>query len=131
MYDLTKEDKKEIEQNILRFKKEKLEEFIQTAVLLGDLANNMKNNKEEITDKIDKISPIWIRLMSEEVDNLLFSMRELVYQINNYENTFESKKNISVENNQIDKYRRIIAKKEKTKRIIKPLLPLLKNIEKV
>jgi hypothetical protein len=138
--ELTFEEKKELEENILLFKKEKLEEFIQTSILLGELAKNMKNNKNILQEKIDKISPIWIRLMSEEVDNLLFSMQEIVYQINKCENMvqIENYKNVENENENenenknkinidIDKYRKIIQKKNKSKQILKPILPLLKN----
>ncbi len=146
-YDLNEEDKKEIESNILNFKKEKFDDIIETGHLLSELVNNMKKNKTNIIQNIENINPVWIRLMSEKMNEVLFSMEELIYQINKYNksnicinntkssfliNSTDNNNIIDIENNisNIEKYKKIIKKREKNKRILKPFLPLLKNNEK-
>lgn len=148
MYDLSVEDKIEIESNILNFKKQKFDDFIESALVLGELAKMMKYKKTNIFEKIDKMNPIWVRLMSEKSDEVLFILQELIYQINQSE-SFLNKENINQTNNiiqlneikiperinqtnisvnmNLEKYKKIIEKREKSKRILKPFIPLLKN----
>jgi hypothetical protein len=148
MYDLSVEDKIEIESNILNFKKQKFDDFIESALVLGELAKMMKYKKTNIFEKMDKMNPIWVRLMSEKSDEVLFILQELIYQINQSEN-FLNKENINQTNNiiqlneikiperinqtninvnmNLEKYKKIIEKREKSKRILKPFVPLLKN----
>jgi hypothetical protein len=123
LYDLSFEEKNEIEINILNFKKENFDNFIQTGILIGDLAKNIKDKKELYINNIDNFSPIWMRLMSEEVEKILNQMEEVLYQINRSEEIVKDKNNI----NNIEKYRKIVLKREKNKKILKPLLPLIKN----
>ncbi len=148
MYDLSVEDKIEIESNILNFKKQKFDDFIESALVLGELAKMMKYKKTNIFEKMDKMNPIWVRLMSEKSDEVLFILQELIYQINQSEN-FLNKENLNQTNNiiqlneikiperinqtninvnmNLEKYKKIIEKREKSKRILKPFVPLLKN----
>jgi hypothetical protein len=98
MYDLSVEDKIEIESNILNFKKQKFDDFIESALVLGELAKMMKYKKTNIFEKMDKMNPIWVRLMSEKSDEVLFILQELIYQINQSEN-FLNKENINQTNN--------------------------------
>ncbi len=147
LYDLSFEERNEIELNISNFKKEKFDDFIQTGILIGDLAKNIKDKKDLYINNIDKISPIWIRLMSEEVEKILSQMEEVLYQINKSEEIIKDKNNINNQyvlpqtdqgktiitllpkgsNIDIEKYRKIVLKREKNKKILKPFLPLIKN----
>ncbi len=123
VYDLSFEEKKELELNISNFKKEKFDDFIQSGILIGELAKNIKDKKELYLKNIDSFSPIWIRLMSEEVDNIINKMQEVIYQINQSEKKVKDKNDI----NNLEKYKKILLKKEKTKKILKPFLPIIKN----
>ncbi len=113
--ELSNEEKDKLELTIQKFKKDKIDELIDNSFIIGQCSNVLKNNKDIINNNIDNLNPIWVRIMSEEIEKILFSMKEVVYQINNLENIIQ--KPIEIPNNSIKKYRKIIKERQKYKKL--------------
>lgn len=82
-----------LELTVSKFKQQQINELIYNSSIIGECSNILKNNKILINNNIDKLNPAWVRIMGDEIEKVLYSMREIVFQINNFEKIINSENN--------------------------------------